>query len=280
MCAADDGRMESRAHLFRDCSVAQRIWASLDLGIRVNCAPSMDIGDWIVNWMSFLGKLEGAIPRLIKFLGTLWCLWVVRNRVVFQEATFHPQMFYGIWRSAVDVVLEAWEEGDKVRGVDKEVGGSLTYSPMEPMEPRDGHPFYVVGAASSCATIKVMVDARWKSVKEAAIGWVAIAADGTTLFHRGIKIKAQSAMQAEAIGLKDVLIWARDQGIRHLDVSTDCLKLLLQITGRELMHHLVKGILDDMGVLFPMFHCLSFSFVPRCFNRTAHDLAKRAMRGT
>ncbi|XP_074295625.1 uncharacterized protein LOC141623417 [Silene latifolia] len=195
MCATENGCMESRAHLFRDCSVAQRIWACLDLGIRVNCAPSMDIGDWIINWMSFLGKSEGAATSLIKYLGTLWCLWVVRNRVVFQEATFHPQMFYGIWRSTVDIVLKAREEGDNIRGVDRVVGGTSNCSPIEP---GDGQPFYVVGAASSCASIKVMVDAGWKSVKEAAIGWVATAEDGTILFSKSIKIKAQSAMQSRS----------------------------------------------------------------------------------
>ncbi|XP_074272231.1 uncharacterized protein LOC141595809 [Silene latifolia] len=239
VCATEAGFMETRAHLFRDCSVAKRIW---------------DIG-----------------------LSTGSHIWVVRNRVVFQKATFHPQLFYGIWRSTVDIVVKAWEEGEKVRGADRVVGGDLNCSPIEP---RDGHPFYVVGAAFSCASVKVMVDAGWKSVKEAAIGWVATADDGTILFSRSIKIKAQSALQAEALGLKDVLIWARDQGIRHLDVSTDCLKLLLQITGREMVHHLTRGILDDMGVLFPMFHCLSFTFVLRCFNKTAHDLVKKAMRGS
>ncbi|XP_074300150.1 uncharacterized protein LOC141631367 [Silene latifolia] len=276
ICAAAEGIIEIRAHLFRDCGVVKRIKASSDLGIRVKCAPSMDIVEWITNWVTYLGKSEGADIKMIKFLGTLWYLLVVRNRVVFHEDPFYPQMFYGIWRSTMDIVVEAWEEGGKGRGVNSVVGRGLDCLSDEL---RDGQPFYVVGTASSCTTVKVMVDVGWKSVREAGLGWIAHGDDGTTLFSRSIKIKAQSALQAEALGLKDVLVWARDQGIRHLDISSDCLKLLLQITGVEMAHHLKRGIMDDMGSLFPFFHCLSFTFIPRRFNKTAHDLAKMAMSG-
>ncbi|XP_074299575.1 uncharacterized protein LOC141630705 [Silene latifolia] len=111
--------METRAHLFRDCSVAKRVWACLDLAIR------------------------------------------------------------------------AREEGEKSRVESKEGGGGML---CVPNELRDGNPLYVVGATHSCTPVKVRVDAGWKSVKEAAIGWVAYAADGSTICSRGNKVKAQSAM--------------------------------------------------------------------------------------
>ncbi|XP_074314632.1 uncharacterized protein LOC141649858 [Silene latifolia] len=277
VCMDGQEFMETRAHLFRDCSVAKRVWACLDLGIRVNCDPSMDVATWVINWVSYICKLEGAEVKLIKFVGILWCLWVVRNRVVFRGGSFHPQMFYGIWTTMVGTVVKAREEGEKSWVERKEGGGAML---CVANDLRDGYPFYVVGAANSCTPVKVGVDAGWKSVKEAAIGWVAYAADGSKICSRGNKVKAQSAMQAEAIGLRDVLLWASAQGIQHLDVSSDCLKLLLQISGGKMIHHLTRGLLDDMSVLFPSFHCLSFSFVPRCFNKIAHGLAQRAMRGS
>ncbi|XP_074283959.1 uncharacterized protein LOC141608513 [Silene latifolia] len=258
ICDAGEEILETRAHLFRDCGVVQRIWACPDLGIRVNCGPSMDIGEWVINWFKYLGKTEDAESKMIKFLGTLWCLW----------------MYYGIWRSTVDIALQARDVGDSGGVASKGIGRGSDSSVWEVC---DGRPFYVIGGATSCNSVKVMVDAGCKSVRNAALGWIAYVHDGATLFTRSVKITAQSALQAEALGLKDVLGWAREQGILHLEVSSDCLQLLLQLAGDEMAHHFTKGLLDDMDLYFPSFHCLCFTFIPRRFNKIAHDLAMRAM---
>ncbi|XP_074290941.1 uncharacterized protein LOC141617674 [Silene latifolia] len=186
----------------------------------------------------------------------------------------HIWMFYGIWRSTVDIILKARDMGDRGDVASKDIGRGCDSLVREV---RDRQPFYVIGGATSCISVKVMVDVGWKSVRNSAIGWIAYAHDGASLFTRSVKINAQYTLKAEALRLKDVLGWARKQGILHLEVSSDCLQLLLQLTRNEMAHHCTKGILDDMGLYFPYFHCLCFTFIPRRFNKIAHDLAMRAM---
>ncbi|XP_074291118.1 uncharacterized protein LOC141617885 [Silene latifolia] len=191
LCAVSEVIMETRAHLFQDCSIVQRIWACLDLGIRINCDPSMDVGEWVINWLIYLRKTEGAESKIIKFLGTLWSLWIVRNRAVFHGDRFHPQMFYGIWRSTVDTTLRAMDVGD--RGSVENKSLERIIDPQDVQEIRDGRPFYVIGGAASCNSVKVMVDAGCKSIRNAAFGWVVYAHDGAVLFSRSVRINAESA---------------------------------------------------------------------------------------
>ncbi|XP_074298368.1 uncharacterized protein LOC141629235 [Silene latifolia] len=94
LCVDCEGLAETSAHLFRDCRIACRVWACSDLGIRTLGSAHINIGDWVINWIIYLRKTEDAEIKVIKFLATLWCLWLVRNRILFQGEHFHPQMFF------------------------------------------------------------------------------------------------------------------------------------------------------------------------------------------
>ncbi|XP_074266318.1 uncharacterized protein LOC141588791 [Silene latifolia] len=122
-----------------------------------------------------------------------------------------------------------------------------------------------------------MVDTGWKSFDRAGIGWVALTSNGNRFFEGRKAIKAESALQAEAIGIKEVLLWAKQYGVWHLEVSTDCLPIVCFFAGTERMHYQVLGVLEDICWLGSFFHCLSFSFIPRSFNVYAHGLTCKTM---
>ncbi|XP_074318900.1 uncharacterized protein LOC141655735 [Silene latifolia] len=141
-----------------------------------------------------------------------------------------------------------------------------------------GRPFFVIGKQAQCRGTRVKVDASWERNLDAACGWVAYNGRGVEI-HRGRrKLKAESALQAEALGLREVFAWARDRGELHLKVTTDCLRLVNQIAGLEKESHVVRGILSDLKSIWVYFHCVSFSFVPRHLNNIAHGLARQAMK--
>ncbi|XP_074300856.1 uncharacterized protein LOC141632188 [Silene latifolia] len=272
LCLASDGFIETGAHLFRDCQIARRVWACSDLGIRTFGSDHVKIGDWIINWINYLRRLEDAEVKVNKFLATLWCLWLVHNHISFKGEQFHPQMFFGIWSCLVETALRALDIGNKER---RGVEVDLCRDGLSRL--REGRPFFVVGGRGGCEAIRVMVDAGWKSMGHVGIRWVAYGYDGSPVLSRGVRICAESGLQAEALGLRDVLRWAFSQRILHLEVNSDCLQLLHQIAGLEKEHHLIDGVIQDMRLLFPFFHCLSFKFVPRRFNKVAHTLAERAV---
>ncbi|XP_074298523.1 uncharacterized protein LOC141629417 [Silene latifolia] len=212
---------------------------------------------------------------LVWFLATLWCLWCTRNRILFKEEPFHPIMFFNSWNLLVRTADQAMDWVTKAKddsGINENDVGENGIVWI-----RDSNPFHVVGTPSSCERIRIMVDASWKSVRQAGIGWVALTDTGSIFFEASKVIVADSATQAEALGVKEVLLWAKSSGYWHLEVSSDCLPIIGHLAGIEQAHHSASGTLDDIRFLCSFFHCLSFSFIPRSFNLLAHGLAYKAM---
>ncbi|XP_074271614.1 uncharacterized protein LOC141595546 [Silene latifolia] len=143
---------------------------------------------------------------------------------------------------------------------------------------RDSYPFFLVGNAGDCKQLWVKVDAGWHRNYETALGWVAYDENGCRIFEGGLKIKAESALQAEAMGIQKVLIWACERDILHLDLSSDYLQLVTQLAGLARPNHLIGGLMEDIFRIGARFHCLCFSYLPRKLNKIAHSLACEAMR--
>ncbi|XP_074278244.1 uncharacterized protein LOC141601837 [Silene latifolia] len=102
-------------------------------------------------------------------------------------------------------------------------------------------------------------------------------ADGETRYEGFLRGRAESPLQAEALGLKEAISWARQAGVLHIEVSSDCLSLLTQWMGKQAKHHHIRNILQDITLLSSVFHCLCFSYVRRDCNFRAHALAQQAM---
>ncbi|XP_074310655.1 uncharacterized protein LOC141646657 [Silene latifolia] len=275
MCGVSSRILETVEHLFQDCESARRIWAGSELGIRVDNVGSLSITDWIIDWIKLLSGKEGGERRVIMLVAVLWGLWSLRNRNNFEGLELN-------WRSIVDFFYVNIRE--KVRVLNEQVeGGKLRAvmkgSPEERMDTvrwriKEGYPLYLIGRQDRCAVIRVKVDASWDKTYMAAFGWVAFDSTGQEILRRSVKIRAEAALQAEALGIRDVLIWAASEGILHLDISSDCLQLINEIAGVEKEDHL----LADMWGTFGLFHCLCINFIPRHFNTLAHGVARQAMR--
>ncbi|KAL9243844.1 hypothetical protein vseg_017683 [Gypsophila vaccaria] len=141
----------------------------------------------------------------------------------------------------------------------------------------DLHTGFLMGTNGSCVREDVFVDAGWKPNLNAAAGWIRCK-DSLIIDHKSCCFKSESAIQAEAFGIKEALLWAKGMKILHLTVSTDCLQLIQQITGRAQRNHQTSSIIEDISDLASFFHCLCIMFVPRSRNTKAHSLAKAALR--
>ncbi|XP_074271806.1 uncharacterized protein LOC141595739 [Silene latifolia] len=275
LCGNDGNSTETMEHLFGDCEISKRLWACTELGIRPSQPHSMDIRKWIMQWINYLEKLEEATSRLVRFMATLWCIWCVRNRILFKGEVFHPNLFLNSWcqevRKADEVVLECNKDRVKRTHAAEDMGDERG------KWLRESRPFFAIGASYNCECIRIMVDAGWKARDKASIGWVAYAVTGHLMVEKYKAIKAESALQAEAIGLREVVLWAKEEGRWHVEVSSNCLPLIAFFAGLEKAHHTTKEILEDILALSGSFHCLSFSYIPRATNKVAHSLARKAM---
>ncbi|XP_074298573.1 uncharacterized protein LOC141629480 [Silene latifolia] len=276
LCNGQNPTLKTLTHLFRDCEMVKRIWVGSALGITPSCLGNMELDGWIINWITYLNKLADGEKCVIQFLAILWNIWAARNNIMFRGDVFHPGGYYKVWSQTVSEVMnisELKEKGSMGKG-----GDVRDQTVAELKRIREGYPYRLIGEARNCEVTRVKVDAGWKKSGEAGIWWVAYTGvEGESFFEGMTKLRAESALQAEALGVRRVLAWARDRGLLHLDLSSDCLQLVAQIAGLQEAHRQVKGVLKDILALCVDFHCLCVSFRPRSLNKAAHGLACEAM---
>ncbi|XP_074298746.1 uncharacterized protein LOC141629674 [Silene latifolia] len=213
---------------------------------------------------------------VISLIATIWCIWCTRNNLVFRGDSFSPETFYNLQSKTTAEAIAAYEATQGMVRAKGFFPGLQRNEVREKLE--NSFQVYLIGTGRGCNTIRVKVDAGWHTSLVSAAGWVAYDHDVSIIFEGGRSFWSESALQAEAKGIREALRWASANGIFHLDVFSDCLQILLQITGVENGHHLTQGILLDIEASLPFFHCISFSFIPINLNSVAHRLAKRAMR--
>ncbi|XP_074300488.1 uncharacterized protein LOC141631762 [Silene latifolia] len=265
--------------LFGEDCLAQRLWAGSDLGIRVESAEGLSVSEWIYDWIRYLSHSEGGEDKMITFVAILWGLWSLRNKVMFQELDLNPYTITGCFFNSIREKVHVLCNSQHTKQPLSMLQSSEEGSAQEDREAiRNGHPVNLISNHSNCAVVRVKVDASWLRNFEAAVGWVAFDHMGREIEWRQVRIRVESALQAEALGVRDVLVWAQAQRILHIDLSSDCLQLINQIAGIDKEDHMIAGILEDFRDRFSFFHCLSLNFIPRRLNNIAHGLAKQALR--
>ncbi|XP_074296900.1 uncharacterized protein LOC141627561 [Silene latifolia] len=268
----EDGMVGTLEHLFRDCFLVKCLWACSSIGISTEFSTSVRLRDLIKNWINYFYTKEDSSNTVIRFLSVLWSLWRNRNEIVFSGKSFSSEYFFASLSNTTNVALEAESRiASNVSAL-----GAVCYDPLDTLrtEISNHFPFFLVGDKGTCAPYRVKVDASWVSSLHASAGWIVYAPNGDCYGTFAISFDAESALQAEAIGIREVLRWAVRSNLLHLDLSSDCLQLLLQLARVESLHHLVKGILLDIESDLLLFHCICFSFVPRRLNKVAHNLAR------
>ncbi|KAL9236873.1 hypothetical protein vseg_011493 [Gypsophila vaccaria] len=147
----------------------------------------------------------------------------------------------------------------------------LLYSDLE--EERTS---FLIGNERSCQMLILQVDAAWNTNRRAAAGWVLY---GNRLIGEAItSFWATSPLHAEGVGIREAMVWARNNNVRHLKIFSDCKNMIDQIMddGVGLQH--AKSAVNDIRSLSNSFHCISFYFIPRLLNKKAHRLATQALR--
>ncbi|XP_074300778.1 uncharacterized protein LOC141632098 [Silene latifolia] len=107
MCNNAGDTVETLDHLFRDCPLSSRIWAGSELGINVSHLPTLDVRDWIINWVLYLSGLEEGVTLVLSFLAILVSLWSLRNNIRFRGEVFNPNVFFIKARQLIKEVLQA-----------------------------------------------------------------------------------------------------------------------------------------------------------------------------
>ncbi|XP_074282890.1 uncharacterized protein LOC141607440 [Silene latifolia] len=271
----ESGSIETLEHLFRDCFLVKRLWASSQLGISTEFSTSVRLRDWIINWINFFNSKDNSTTLIILFLSFIWSLWRLRNEVIFSGRSFSVDYFFNVQANAANVAMKA----ESFASSKASIMGLSVYDPMDTLRSdiRNHFPFFLVGEKGTCSPYRAKVDASWVDSLRVAVGCVVYSPEGECVGSFARSFKAESAIQAEAFGIRELLRWALGRNYLHFDVFSDCLQVLLQLARVETPHHMTKGILQDIDSYLTSFHCICFSFLPRRLNKVAHNLAKAEM---
>ncbi|XP_074290245.1 uncharacterized protein LOC141616975 [Silene latifolia] len=230
MCGVEEENLETVEHIFRDCSLSARVWAGSILGIRVENAWRINITDWI----KYLSSGEDGKRRVVIFMTVLWGLWAIRNKAKFDNVSLNSHVisgfFFGLIREKAHLLSDLIEGSGSLIGSRK---NRETGRDDMKAEIKEGYPLQLIGKQDRCDVIRVQVDASWNRNYDAAFGWVATDWRGCEVMRRQKRIKAESALQAEALGVRDVLLWASSGGFLHIQISSDCLQLINELAGAD-----------------------------------------------
>ncbi|XP_074273086.1 uncharacterized protein LOC141596741 [Silene latifolia] len=273
----DEGSIETTDHLFRDCPISSRLWKASSLGINTYNDRCVTVKQWIVNWLHYFSGHKDNDFLVFSFICLVQAIWIARNKIIFNGEQVSIIGIIKMYESELGTSLVALnsvlDTTRSLRYLDDDNERIITR-----IKKGEWNKFF--GESSNCETRFVCVDAAWKDDLLTGIGWSVSSLDSFSSerfvgnrFH--YSTLAESAEQAEAIGIRQTLIWAKESGFLHLAVSSDCLQVILQIFGVVSRSHCSNAVILDILDLCPFFHCISFRFIPRSLNRLAHNIARR-----
>ncbi|XP_074271521.1 uncharacterized protein LOC141595451 [Silene latifolia] len=106
LCGKELKEVETLEHLFRDCDVSSRIWFGSVLGIRTDQNTFLELGEWIINWITYLKGQKENYYGLTHFLVTLNSIWTLRNNSIFRGESFVQKVFFKQLGSLVSLAIK------------------------------------------------------------------------------------------------------------------------------------------------------------------------------
>ncbi|XP_010684120.2 uncharacterized protein LOC104898717 [Beta vulgaris subsp. vulgaris] len=271
-CCLCKKEMETTTHLLRDCSIAQRIWSS-SMGIVASQGSHLPIQSWIRNFLNLLKKKKGeqALEMEIRFISTLWGIWVHRNEVIFKESSVNPRRIIEIIN---DHILRASKGKNslKVRTRDQT---STT------QEEQDAMLNWTIGDKNTPNVQTILVDGAWKknsksNMWQAAVAWKNANKDPKEEY--AARIYASSSEQTEAYAILRAISdmeW-RSAG---LIIKTDNREVILALKSMNETNKSISNIIKDIKRIANSYLFVMCIKVSREDIAPAHNLAVKARKG-
>ncbi|XP_074293009.1 uncharacterized protein LOC141619893 [Silene latifolia] len=238
----DSQETETPDHLFRDCSFASRVWAGSVLGIWAQSGDNLNLHSWVCNWLSILFKADNK----------------------------HESCSILLYQDSLNLSLST---------EDRKSGSLTSQTPWEEdlINLRNGVLFPLIQGSLNCSQSHIYVDAAWSTELVTGLGGC-IMVGNEVVCEFCIKGSAENAEQAEALAIREALKWALSRNILHVTIFSDCLQVLAQVLKFSQLKHWIRNTVEDITEVAANFHCVSFAYVPRICNKSAHRLAKRAIK--
>ncbi|XP_056698546.1 uncharacterized protein [Spinacia oleracea] len=259
ICSRCQHQREDHLHLFRDCPqssvlwsfIFQRVWNSEHFQF---CA--FYNSSW-KDWINF--NLHNSASWKVIFIVAIWHIWISRNKAVFdlkmKSAFSLYNSFFIDWNST-NLALQ---------GKSTDIKTNLPPIRKQWMPPLEGY-------------MKLNIDGAWKSGNVAGGGGVFRRHTGSWFVGFSTKFRVHSPLASELYALREGLKIAKNFLIDKLEVETDALNLKLLLDKvKDHTHHELGPVLREVTQLLGENWIISFSHIPKTYNRVAHALAAHSL---
>ncbi|XP_019093287.1 PREDICTED: uncharacterized protein LOC104753549 [Camelina sativa] len=248
---------ESVLHLLFKCPFAAKTWQLAPTTTTLSPLAIIDVKDGIRLANSLLclpptGLNAGPISPWI-----IWTIWTARNKLIFNKQKTSPE-------EAILLALVRAKEWQSAQSTLEKIC-SPTQPLIKPPIPMN---------ALTCFT-----DAAWKDDGCAGLGWVFMnSQEQVSCEGSSCVLSVSSPLMAEAMATLAALCVAVESDLKTIQFASDSQMLVNALNGK-LSSKELHGILYDILELSANLSFVSYSFIPRNFNRHADALAKEALNG-
>ncbi|KMT06335.1 hypothetical protein BVRB_7g160170 [Beta vulgaris subsp. vulgaris] len=215
--------------------------------------------------LDFRDKEGLESPRLIRFVGILWAIWITHNHKVFRQR-----------RATVEGLQAQITLATKQHRVYSGLGSVV--SPAVTVH-QDGPPGFLLidlgHASDGHPHTTIRIDGSWDArTSLGSSAWVADPATGGDSYMQGKRVFAHSALQTEIIACHLALSWGIARGLTHILLLTDStllIQLLHSVTTKDIS---VVHLLREIGAMGATFRWCRILKVSRREVSPAHDLAR------
>ncbi|KAM6583826.1 hypothetical protein CsatB_010828 [Cannabis sativa] len=253
LCPICHIEQETILHALVTCREVSKCWDRVGIGTSV--APGAGFFDWCSA--VFCNKPAAVICRVV---AVCWAVWGARNNLVWNKKPFIFE----------DVVAYAFRYLDQWKAAQISSDSSwpiLTAADVsEQWTPPNG------------TSVKINVDAAmFNDGRSFGLGMVARNSDGLLIAGKMKYTAVQVEVAvAEAIGIRKVLSWLKENRWPQVYIETDSLCVVQAIHSSTDMISLFGSVIQDCKTMLASLNNVVISFVKRSVNVVAHSFARAA----
>ena len=130
LCLNED---ESLEHIFLLCPMARAVWFGSDISLRIDGLRISSIREWIREQLSKPELHQSkALWFYEQFVCILWCIWLYRNEVVFNNQNLKPLKVIIHQKALLQWIAQANHEKSKTMSILRQGNRGQTQAPILP----------------------------------------------------------------------------------------------------------------------------------------------------
>ncbi|XP_057417986.1 uncharacterized protein LOC130712164 [Lotus japonicus] len=259
LCPICHTEPETINHALLRCSWTRAIWFGNQLQLNPASHPHHKFENWFADTLESMKSQREFFNYAVTTLGyTLWEIWKTRNQCVFQGVDPNPVVTNNRISINLQEYLSALPEPPKINLAS---GGSAARKGWR--KPAPSH-------------IKINVDAAFDATtRKGLTGIIFRDSDGEVVHGSTARFMAASPVVAEALALREAVFLAANLGCDRVIFESDCLAVIQACRGEKEVWE-IQQIINDIVEMKIVKSYWGFSWVNRCGNKAAHQIAQLA----